>query len=528
MEMRIRDVLFGSVFATMVFYNLPFEFPVTPLAFAYPRSPVCYALWLLVIYTIYKNRGSLRGFFVNSNVFGRWLLCYLGVLTVSTIWGLYTFPYGEMFFSPPGQLASSFISRIANVGGFSIDSDSAVTFWVWLRALKGAIISPLFTFGASYLLYCYYYQDFASLKKVFLYGFFCSLAVVIGYSIIDIFYQAGNETAENILKQTYPWFNNLQKEPREWPPPLWPNQLRSIFSEPSRLGNYATIAIPVLLGGTIESASVRAKGGFAFLFFLFTFILFLTQARTVYGLLLGLLFLYAALAFWLKCYRWSVMLVAVLTAASFACASFFMIGFMNRAGYVKRDNVTSIVNSNLISLGDFAEMDNEDNKDKRIRSKARYIMLNSYYKMWLERPVLGVGDFQPLAAAYAKNNLTDKDKEESEIKLWLSIQKNYGILKAVGLRAMNEYADRLGKTGILGLGLYLVPFLYVLYKTLIFLYYVKIGRVKISNNVLCDAFIMSLLICGIIASGMNDNLAAYFGPFAVLGIAYVFLSDVTV
>lgn len=513
MELRIRDILFGSVFATMVFYNLPFEFPVPYLGFAYSRSPVCYALWLLVAYAIYKTRG--KRFFADSNVFGRWLICYLGVLVVSTIWGLYTFPYAEMFFSPPGQLTLGFTSRIVNAAGFSIDPDSDITFWVWLRAIKSTIISPLFTFGASYLLYCYYYRDFASLKKVFLYGFFFSLAVVIGYSIIEIFYQAGNATAENILKQTYPWFNNLQKEPIKWPPSLWPTRLRSIFSEPSYLGNYAAIATPVLWGGTIEPMSVRAKGGFALLFFLFTFILFLTQSRAVYALLLGLLFLYAALAFWLKRYRWSVALMAVLTAASFACASFFMIGFM------KRDNVNSIIDSNLISLTDFAEMDKKD----KIRSKARYIMLSSYYKMWLERPVLGVGDFQPLAAAYAKNNLTDKDKEDLEIKLWLSIQENYGILKASGLSAMNEYADRLGKTGILGLGLYLTPFLYVLYKLLSVLYYVKIDCVKISNNALCDVFIMSLLICGIIMSGMNGNHATYFGPFAVLGTAYVLLSD---
>lgn len=91
MAMQIRNVLFGSIFATMIFFNLPFEFPVPPLGFAFPRSPVCYALWLLVIWTIYKNRDNLRGFFVNSNVFGRWLLCYLGVLAVCTIWGLYTF-----------------------------------------------------------------------------------------------------------------------------------------------------------------------------------------------------------------------------------------------------------------------------------------------------------------------------------------------------------------------------------------------------------------------------------------------------
>lgn len=536
MAMRIYDLLFGFSLGTMIFFNLPFEFPVRTLGLGYNRSPVCYALWLLVFYTVYKHRD--KRFFVHSDVFCRWLLCYLGISLLSTVWGVYTFPYEELFFSPPGQHpAAGYILRIADAAGFSLDPDSAVIFGVWLRAVKGAVTSPFFTFCASYLLYCYYYRDFASLKKVALYGFFVSLAIVIGYSVIEIFYQAGNETAKNILTQTYPWFNNMKTVPLKWPPLLWPNQLRSIFSEPSRIGNYAAIAIPVLWGGIIQAASVRSKVGFAFLTFFFTFIIFLTQSRMAYAILLGLLFLCWALALWLKRFRRSVALIGALTAVSFICAGFFMFSFM------KQTNIASKMISNTFSVAiDGAKVLKEDankvvkedannndkkenNKKDKVRSKARYIMLASYYRMWLERPVLGVGDFQPFAAAYSMHNLTDEEKKDPEIKSWVAIQHNYGILQGSGLSAMNQYADRLGKTGLLGLGFYLMPFLYVLYRLLSVIYYAKNHLAPISDSALGDAFIMFLMICGILATGMNDNHAMYFGPFAVLGAAYVFLSE---
>lgn len=517
----VRNYLFGFIFATMIFCDLPFR---TPLP--YGRSFTSILLIIAFNYAIYAYRKKIyEYFFACKTQFFVWAVGYLGICILSLVWGLATFPYTEMFFFPPNQLEQSFlVKHLANMGIYL--SDGGLIPFVMFRGIKDILIYFVFTFGASYLLYCYYYRDFASLKKVFVYGFFFSLAVIMGYSIIELFYQAGNETAKNILKQTYPWFMHMQKEPIPWPPLLWQNQLRSVFLEPSYIGNYAAIAIPVLWGGIIQAASVRSKAGFAFLTFFYTFIIFLSQSRAAYAILLGLLFLCGVLVLWLKRFRRSAALIGALTAVSFACACFFMLGF-SKHDYRKRSNVSSVIVSNVASLADAVEWINGDVKEKKeeVRSPARYVMIRNYCKMGLERPILGVGDFQPFAAVYAMHNLTDTDKKDREIKLWLSVQEKYGVLKAGVFVATSKYADRFGKAGILGLGLYLIPFLYALYRLLSVLYNAKIHPATIYDSDLCGAFVMFLMICGIIASGMNGNHEKFFWNFAALGAAYVFLSE---
>lgn len=49
------------------------------------------------------------------------------------------------------------------------------------------------------------------------------------------------------MEQINPYIHVIKVEHDWWPPLLWPDkQLRSVFPEPSHMGNYAAILLPVL------------------------------------------------------------------------------------------------------------------------------------------------------------------------------------------------------------------------------------------------------------------------------------------
>lgn len=70
---------------------------------------------------------------------------------------------------------------------------------------------------------------------------------VIGYSVFEIQYLAGGEFGKQFLEQINPYIHVIKVEHDWWPPLLWPDkQLRSVFPEPSHMGNYAAILLPAL------------------------------------------------------------------------------------------------------------------------------------------------------------------------------------------------------------------------------------------------------------------------------------------
>lgn len=103
------------------------------------------------------------------------------------------------------------------------------------------------TFGVSYMIFCWYHDDWKRGFNFFTKGILCSLIFVIGYSVFEIQYLAGGEFGKQFLEQINPYIHVIKVEHDWWPPLLWPDkQLRSVFPEPSHMGNYAAILLPVL------------------------------------------------------------------------------------------------------------------------------------------------------------------------------------------------------------------------------------------------------------------------------------------
>lgn len=60
-------------------------------------------------------------------------------------------------------------------------------------------------------------------------------------------YLSGNDFAEIILKTITPYIISIQVDKTPWPPLLWPGQMRLVFAEPSFIGNYLAILLPIAL-----------------------------------------------------------------------------------------------------------------------------------------------------------------------------------------------------------------------------------------------------------------------------------------
>ena len=162
-----------------------------------------------------------------------------------------------------------------------------------------------------------------------------------------------------------------------------------------------------------------------------------------------------------------------------------------------------IINNNLLSLTE---------KNKRSNG-ARYALIKSNLRIVAEYPIFGVG--KGLASAYIVNHFTEKEKSNREVNMWVSYQKKYGSLSSKYSinSAFNEYITIMAQTGILGLSIFLFPFIWLLIK-LFDLY--KKQEYERQLDVL---FILFALI-SLLASGINTSITVFYSSWILLGVGF--------
>lgn len=94
--------------------------------------------------------------------------------------------------------------------------------------------------------------------------------------------------------------------------------------------------------------------------------------------------------------------------------------------------------------------------------------------------------------------------------MWLSFREKLGIMRS-GFPRLGEYTTRFAESGILGLGIFLLPIVVLLRK----LY----RKLKMSTDKMpYIAFTVSF--CGILAAGIGDNLNITYCYWFLLGLGY--------
>ena len=231
----------------LIFNNIPKIIQANFLGGIFGKRLVFYPLFFGFIYTLYCQY-KYKNVLVNFDKFIKFTIVYLGGICLSTIIGVIDYPYYDLIINAPVVQIEKLQIVIGVLNKFGINTDEQVLtiFWIAIRSLKNIIFEFIYTFGSSYMIYCWYYDNWRKAFNIVIKAVLTSLIIVFAYCGIELFYLAGNDYAKNILVTITPYLHTVKSSYNWWPPLLLRGQLRSIFAEPSYYGIYFAFAMPFL------------------------------------------------------------------------------------------------------------------------------------------------------------------------------------------------------------------------------------------------------------------------------------------
>ena len=545
MNFNIINILFFFISFFLIFNNVPKILQVNFISGPLYGKLVFFPFILGVIYTIYCQY-KYKNVFINFNKFLKFVLLYFSIIFISLIIGLYNYPYYDLLINGPitqMEKISSFITIIDYLC-IDIDSKMLVTFWWITKSLKDLILEIIYAFGGAYMIYCWYYNNWKIAFKIIIKSVLVSLVFIFCYSIIEIFYLAGNQNAKEMLEVITPFFHIVKSNDTWWPPLLWKNQLRSLFAEPSYYGIYFSFAMPILwyVSFIVEKIQHRILLYTSMTFF--TFCLFITQARTAVVLFFCEIVLFIIILTFLRS-SWvlkNFVIIGLCSLLAFGISNVFITNFMQSgaaktvAVEISKNKFEKGINENNI------KENRKTNNKKEIKEKqgisgnknqinsyfeenlfslvslnkrsnnARYSIMLTDLKIGLNNPIFGVGI--GLRNAYVPDYLPEMSKGNKEINMWLKNQQEKGIMRS-GFPKLGEFTSRLAETGALGLIMFLIlPF--ILLKKL----YLKITNKTLTINDKLPYVFFTISLIGIMVSGIGDTINITYCYWVLLGLGY--------
>lgn len=507
----VRSLIIGAIFC-LIFENIPKCLQLGVVSNGFSSQFSWYFLFALMILWIYQQSSCDYEKHLEKKdfLYIKYILGLMVILLISNVWGLITFPYYDELLSGPNNQIEKLPIVLAwsNSHDISIDEKYLTMIWVGVRAVKGTIFSLIYTFGFSFILYQFFKKDWDFYFNLITKVVIASITLLCVYSVIELFSLAGFDFAKNILSIINPMIHPIAVDHGWWPPLLWKGQLRSLFSEPARMGNYLAFALPFLWGRFLLSS--QKSIGLIILITFYTFMIFMTKARTAVAMYWGVLFLLflGIILIHKKKLIKKFFCLCVLTVLSLGLS----IGFIN----VVMTGTTSEPQQMTIAsyLGDIASC-LEDNvgslgsANKRSNG-ARYALIRANMKTGLEHPVWGVGNI--LGSAYTVHNFNDADLANNEVHLWVTNYYKEGPLR-YGLDAINEYVSRFAYNGILGLISFLFPLGYILFRV-IECFRLTEGREQLK------ILIVGISLIGSAVVGFNGSLTTLYAYWVILAFSY--------
>lgn len=497
-------LIYGAVFC-LIFDNIPKYLQLNTISGGYANKLSWYFLFgllLVALFEFFSNKFKLD--YIEKNAF-KYLAIFFVVIFCSNIHGLFIFPYyDELFAGPANQIEKlPVVQQFLNDLGLSVNAKGVTSLWIAARAVKSTLLNILYTFGFSIVLYHFFKKDCKLYCDLITKAIIAGVILLCVYSIVEIFYLAGNDIAKTILSFINPFLHPIAADHGWWPPLLWKGQLRSMFSEPSRMGNYLAFALPFLWARLLSLKKLSI--GLVTLLTFYTFMIFLTQARTAVAMYWGIFFLYLFGIFYI---RNKVLIKRFLVIIGITIISLLLsIGFINfcMPNENKDATVSSYLEDNVGSLKSATKRSNG----------ARYALIRSNMETGLEHPVLGIGDI--LGSAYTVHNFNESDLANKEVQLWVSSYEKKGVLR-YGLDAMNEYVTRFAHNGLLGLIAFLSPLFYILLKLINMM-----RKGNESTRIKILPVLVSLI--GSAVAGCNGSLTLLYAYWIILPLAYAMLAD---
>lgn len=505
---KVRDVLFFLLCFTLPFIHIP-EFLRLKFILLPDFSRLSnYPLFLGMLYTAYCQI-RYRNVFANESKFFKYVFVYILIISTSLFLGLYQYPYYEWLLAGNANQIENLpqILTFLNNNGIGVVYKELFIAWFSLRNIKTVFVDAFFCYGCSYMVYCWYRNDYQQGLKIFKRSLYSSVAIFILYGLLDVAYLAHFEFARSLLINATPYVHVVETMHGWYPPLLWNGQLRSFFVEPSFIGNYIACILPVLWTKLLFSKNkVRLEVLFTFMV---CFYVVLTKARTAMALYVGMLVVFFVLVVVRK-YRGAIMryfVLTVITATAFCFGVYFINYFDNNSKKLDSFAVQSekVLDENLMSLG---------SGNKRSNG-ARYAVIKSSLRTWSKYPMLGVGI--NLGDAYIIQNFNKNEKENPEVKRWIDDFYKLGGAKS-RVEPLNEYVRRITENGVVGLSVFILPFAFALYK--LFIMIIKYEQYNSTSSILLFTTLLGSCI-----AAMNIWINVYACSWIILGLSFAFFEE---
>lgn len=535
MNYRIVDGLFGCLVFTLPFIYIPFDLWQILLGGPYGTNLVVYPLLAGFIYTLYCQL-RYRNVLVYREKVGKFLLVYLFVLLVSLVHGVFIYPYFDQILNGPINQIPRLVSfmGVLREWGIDIDEKSLLQLWLPIRFFKSILMEVLYSFGAAYMVFCWYHNRAQRAWKILLRGVIVSLILIAAYGMVDVFYQAGNMTAQNILVAVNPLLHSIYDSADWHPRLLWGGQIRSIFVEPSHLGMYMAFAMPLLWWKLFQEKGVE-RFFCLILGLVLTFELFLTQSRTVFATQIGEWVLVLLYSIYRRDKKYFVLLLIITVTGGIAFGgSLYFIRYQQvpfkyfAEEYPLADRYKEMQESDLKKR--IVHMEADDYVDETLLSlsgqnteglhaasnHSRFALMKNDFLIGKEHLFLGVGF--SLRSAYIRDKLDTFPG--AEIQKWNKKFDKLGVLRA-GYPLLDDYLIRFAETGILGLGLFLFPVIYIL---------IQCARIffwrKYSVQQTAPILFSSISLIGFGTTGVGNSLNQMWCGWLMLGLLYLLYNEI--
>lgn len=527
MNLLIRNRLFF-----LICFCLPFLFVPKVIQLNFIGGPIGSELIvgpiiIAYVYTLYCSRIKL--IFVNIKEMKLFLFIYIIALFVSLIHGLYIYPYYDLIFNGPADQIEKLpmVLKFLNYHNIIIEEKILLSIWFVARFLKNIVLEIFYTFGFSYIIYCWFKEDPSVGVRILKKASFIIVEIIIVYSIFEISYFAGYEWAKNVLINVNPFLHAIRENFGWWPPLLWSSpRVRSIFPEPSQFGIYAAFIMPFIWSDILNKKSLILRISMCGLLSLLVFMSLSKTANILLLFEIVLLILFAfirhKMIFINKC-----ALIIIITGVAFGvnilCLSNYggkpfngetssfnaeskVSGTENQFGHKEgtleeylQNNIVGVTNENMGSNG------------------ARFAIINNDLRVGKDHCLIGVGS--NLKSAYTTYYFTEKELAIREIKKCRQLQYEQGVLKT-GYPNVSEFSLRFAENGILGLFIYIVPIIilfFLMFKTKreIFLLF---NDFEI-NTIVC----MLISLVGCFVSGGSSVLTTIQSYWILLGLMYAYV-----
>lgn len=386
------------------------------------------------------------------------------------------------------------INQILCSYNINIEEEVLLKVWLFLRHTKHIIYGSTIAALTAFFIKNTFKDDFSNAYELVKKAILIFVVVMGCYSLIELAWlKFDYKEAGYILETVNPYIYDVRSSGSWWPPLLWKNQLRSIMQEPSFFGFIAIFTMPFLWYRYVRNRTLKN----IFLIFMFTFMLFATNARTGIIVFLGQLGLLVIGTVYVRNNRSIKTLVVVLgiTISAFLVnlVDFNAINISNSdiptntyvsdTSSVKLDKIENYIANNVTSIGSTTKRSNG----------ARLWELIGTINVVVEHPIMGVGT--GLQHVYIDMNLPYEAFRNWEVMHWSEQMYRLGVFRA-GYPGLNNYASIAVKNGLIGMILFLALPVYIL------IWYLKnIHLLKKDNSVI----FMLISMLGLLVAMLSNS-----------------------